>query len=108
MTVPQGSKPCTKSAPRPSGHRLVLAQIPVAEKSNEITVEVQFYITSCAPNASHLAPVIRSHWGVEHQLHWGFDVVFAEDASRIRKGNRPRNFSLLRRLALNLLSHELT
>lgn len=75
---------------------------------NKTTFEVQFYITSCAPKASHLAQVIRSHWGIENQLHWILDVVFAEDASRIRKGNRPRNFSLLRRLALNLLSRELT
>lgn len=75
---------------------------------NKTTFEVQFYITSCAPKASHLAQVIRSHWGVENQLHWSLDVVFSEDASRIRKGHRPRNFSLLRRLALNLLSRELT
>lgn len=75
---------------------------------NKTTFEVQFYLTSCAPKASHLALVIRSHWGIENQLHWVLDVVFAEDASRIRKGNRPRNFSLLRRLALNLLSRELT
>lgn len=75
---------------------------------NKTTFDLQFYITSCAPKASHLAQVIRSHWGIENQLHWALDVVFAEDASRIRKGNRPRNFSLLRRLALNLLSRELT
>jgi predicted transposase YbfD/YdcC len=75
---------------------------------NKTTFEVQFYLTSCAPKASHLAQVIRSHWGIENQLHWVLDVSFAEDASRMRKGNRPRNFSLLRRLALNLLSRELT
>ena len=75
---------------------------------NKTTFEVQFYLTSCAPKASHLAQVIRSHWGIENQLHWVLDVVFAEDASRIRKGNRPRNFSLLRRWALNLLSRERT
>lgn len=75
---------------------------------HKTTFEVQFYLTSCAAKASHLARVIRSHWGIENQLHWVLDVTFAEDASRIRKGNRPRNFSLLRRLALNLLSRELT
>ncbi len=73
---------------------------------NKTTREVHFYLTSCEAQASVLARAIRSHWGIENQLHWVLDVVFREDASRIRKGNRPRNFSLLRRLALNLLSQE--
>ena len=33
-------------------------------------------------------------------------MAFREDESRIRKGNGPHNFSLLRRLALNLLRRE--
>lgn len=73
---------------------------------NKTTSEVHFYLTSCEAQASVLARAIRSHWGIENQLHWVLDVVFREDASRMRKGNRPRNFSLLRRLALNLLSRE--
>lgn len=73
---------------------------------NKTTREVHFYLTSCEAQASVLARAIRFHWGIENQLHWVLDVVFREDASRMRKGNRPRNFSLLRRLALNLLSRE--
>ena len=37
---------------------------------------------------------------------WCLDVVFAEDDSRIRKDHAPRNMSLLRRLALNLLRQD--
>ena len=33
-------------------------------------------------------------------------MVFNEDASRIRKDHAPRNMSVLRRLALNLLRQE--
>jgi predicted transposase YbfD/YdcC len=49
---------------------------------------------------------IRSHWGIENQLHWCLDVIFAEDDSRIRKDNAPRNMTLLKRLALNLLRQD--
>ena len=53
-----------------------------------------------------MARYVRAHWGVENQLHWCLDVVFNEDASRIRKDHAPRNMSVLRRLALNLLRQE--
>ena len=37
-----------------------------------------------------------------HGLHWCLDVTFGEDASRICQRNAAENFSILRRLALNL------
>jgi predicted transposase YbfD/YdcC len=50
--------------------------------------------------------VVRSHWQIENALHWVLDIAFREDESRLRKDHAPRNFALLRRLALNLLKHE--
>ena len=44
--------------------------------------------------------------GGEPALHWVLDVTFHKDASRIKKGNAPENFGLLRRLALCLLKKE--
>jgi hypothetical protein len=41
-------------------------------------------------------------------LHWVLDVAFDEDDCRIRKDYAPQNFSLLRQIALNLLSQEKT
>lgn len=35
-----------------------------------------------------------------------FDVTFLEDASRIRRGHSPKNFTLLRRMAISLLNQE--
>ena len=70
------------------------------------THAVRYYLTSCNTDAQTLAQYIRAHWGVENQLHWCLDVIFNEDASRLRKDHAPRNCSLLRRLALNLLRQE--
>ena len=46
---------------------------------------------------------VRTHWGIENQLHWTLDVVFREDQSRIRRDNAPANFNTLRQFSLNLL-----
>ena len=73
---------------------------------NKDTVETRYFLSSLSLDASTFARYIRAHWGVENQLHWCLDVVFKEDASRIRKDHAPRNMSLLRRLALNLLRQE--
>jgi len=48
---------------------------------------------------------VRSHWGIENQLHWVLDVAFREDDCRVRAGNAAENFAVLRHGALNLLKH---
>ena len=49
---------------------------------------------------------MRGHWGVENGLHWSLDVAFGEDQARMREGNSAENFSILRRLALNLIRQD--
>ena len=73
---------------------------------NKETHEIRFFISSLAVDSQTFAQYIRSHWGIENQLHWCLDVTFSEDQSRIRKDHAPRNISLLRRLSLNLLRQE--
>ena len=73
---------------------------------NKDSSQVRFFLSSLDVDARTFAGYVRQHWGIENQLHWCLDVVFREDASRIRSGHAPRNMSLLRRLALNLLRQE--
>jgi predicted transposase YbfD/YdcC len=65
--------------------------------------ETRYYITSLKPDAQRLNAAIRQHWGIENKLHWVLDVTFGEDQSRKRAGNAAQNFSLLNRIALNLI-----
>ena len=51
---------------------------------------------------------IRSHWAIENKLHWTLDVAFSEDASRKRNQNAAQNYSILLKIALNLLKNEKT
>jgi predicted transposase YbfD/YdcC len=73
---------------------------------NQTTQSLRFFLSSLKPDFSDFPSSIRSHWGVENQLHWCLDVIFAEDDSRIRKDHAPRNMTILRRLALNLLRQD--
>jgi predicted transposase YbfD/YdcC len=50
--------------------------------------------------------MIRLHWGIENKLHWVLDVAFSEDASRKRAGSAAQNFSILSKIALNLLRQD--
>jgi predicted transposase YbfD/YdcC len=68
----------------------------------------RYYITSLKPDAARLNSVIRQHWGIENKLHWVLDVGFGEDLDRKRAGHAAQNFSLLNRIALNLLKQETT
>ena len=69
---------------------------------------VRYYISSCSGDAEFFQEAIRSHWAIENRLHWVLDVAFGEDASRKRQGNAARNYSVLLKIALNLLKNEKT
>lgn len=68
--------------------------------------ETRLYITSHGGSAKMISSAIRAHWGVENSLHWVLDVSFGEDASRKREGHSAQNFSILNRIALNLVKNE--
>jgi predicted transposase YbfD/YdcC len=73
-----------------------------------VVVTTRYYISSLRGNAQRVLAAVRSHWGIENDLHWSLDVTFHEDLSRIRKGDGPQNFAVLRHIALNLLKQEKT
>ena len=66
----------------------------------------RYFISSLAPDAAKILAAVRGHWGIENQLHWVLDVSFSEDACRIRRNHGAENFSVLRRIALNVLRQD--
>ena len=68
--------------------------------------ERRYYLLSLDGDVQRFATAVRSHWGIENQLHWCLDVAFDEDQSRIRSGHAPENMTLMRKIALNLLAKE--
>jgi len=66
--------------------------------------ETRYFITSLT-EVETFAKAVRAHWGIENSLHWCLDVVFHEDACRTRKDNSAENFSVIRKIALNILKN---
>lgn len=76
-------------------------------KATDVTQkQTRYYISSLNPDPILLERVIRSHWGIENKLHWHLDVSFNEDKSRKRNRNAAENYSVILRLALNLVKNE--
>jgi predicted transposase YbfD/YdcC len=66
------------------------------------STETCYFISSRRLSARLCAWALRSHWGIENNLHWQLDISFREDASRIENYHGSANFALLRKLALCL------
>ena len=84
---------------------LVESERHVGEK---VSIEQRYYICSFDRGAAVFADAVRRHWAIENSLHWVLDMTFREDESRIRRGEAPQNFAVLRRMAMNLLKRETT
>jgi len=78
------------------------------ETSSGESHETVFFISSLPAAVQRIAKHLRGHWGVENSLHWSLDVTFAEDKSRIRRGNGPEIAAVFRRLALTVLKQDTT
>lgn len=79
-----------------------------SDRAGKITRETRHYIMSFPPDVERFSRAVRGHWAVENKLHWTLDMTFREDECRVRKDHAPTNFSLVRKLALNLLRADKT
>lgn len=68
-----------------------------------VTAQIHYFLCSRPADDETLAEAVRRHWSVENGLHWVLDVPFDEDRSRVRERTAARNWTVLRKIALNLL-----
>ncbi len=77
-------------------------------KGEKSTKETMYYITSLDFEVEQFGKSVREHWGVENGLHWALDVIFREDGHRYQKRTGAANLSLMRKIALGVLSRDKT
>lgn len=75
------------------------------EEDGECRVEVRYFLSSRSPKVNEFSTSVRSHWSVE-SMHWVLDVVFHDDASRIRTKHATANFTFVRRYVTTLLKRD--
>jgi predicted transposase YbfD/YdcC len=80
----------------------------IDKKSGGESLETRYYITSLEPDPKVILAAVRSHWGIENNLHWTMDVTFDEDRCRTRKDASPLNFAVIRHTGYNLLKADKT
>lgn len=77
------------------------------EREGQRETTLSYHISSLEASARRFSLGIVGHrGGVENRLHWVLDVVFKEDDSSITTSSGPQNFSLLRKIAINIFSSQ--
>lgn len=91
--------PGLRSAVRIESTREVLK----GRKSAGPVTEWRYYISSRELPAAEFSQIIQQHWHIENRCHWVLDVIFDEDACRVRRDHGAENMALMRRITLNLI-----
>lgn len=77
----------------------------IIKKSGETSEETRYYLSSLT-DINQISKGIRSHWGIENKLHWVLDVSMDEDMSSKRSGHAAENFSMVKKMSLNMLRRD--
>ena len=73
------------------------------KRTGQDSFEESYYISSIASNPENLkliAKVVRSHWGIENNLHWMLDMHWQQDRMQAINPNYISNRSALCKMAL--------
>jgi len=62
-----------------------------------------FFVTFDRQTGAQFTNANRQHWAIENNCHWQLDLMFNEDASRVREQTLANNLSWFRRVAISLL-----
>jgi predicted transposase YbfD/YdcC len=75
------------------------------ENQGQARVDTQtaLFVSSRAMSPLEALAEIRAHWAIENKLHWSLDVVFGEDACRVRDKAIATNLAMIRKIAFNLM-----
>ena len=76
----------------------------VVKKGDKTSCESRYFLASLT-DIEEFAYAVRQHWSIENQLHWRLDVIFREDASKVKKDNTPLIMHVLRTKSLTLLNN---
>ena len=68
-----------------------------------VTANWRYYLSSHKSTQKSLPDYVRHHWSIENKMHWVLDVQFKEDDDQKSERKSVRSFSLLRRIALNIV-----
>ena len=68
--------------------------------------ETRLYITCLEPSVKRIGESVRAHWGIGNSLHWLLDVAFNEDKGTKENPYAVENFSIINRIALNLVKND--
>jgi predicted transposase YbfD/YdcC len=72
------------------------------DAGGEVKTERRYFVSSLDADENLFAHAVRAHWGIENRLHYMLDVIYREDACRVRKDNSPRTLALIRKIALTI------
>ena len=76
--------------------------------SGKTETDIRYVLSSSADHPEILTKATRRHWQIENSRHSVLDVAVQEDHCRMRDRNAVQNFSLLRKIAVNLVRRHQT